>query len=391
MAKDHFIPAAVLGMFSDGHEESLRRRRVAVQRHGRKPYIARAENIGYVNNLYDLDGQEAKTVDSSWSGYEHRLPEAISILEDSRPLEADVWLRVLVPYVTSLFVRGREWETRYQARFTDAWGPDIFTPPANPEDDHSGSIRGILTTGNANGSRLIELQRLLALVTCAQWNIVHSAPRQAILNNDLGLTGTLIPHTKEQGWVIPLLRKVAVRLFPRDRRRVVTWRKDRWFAIVDNDYLTSSGNTGLNRSIAAVARDFVVGPTIQSVTEVAHAFGKLPDHRPLMEAWPFTNKELRENQYHWYRLVSLTYTNEAPPRLLEDTDIETAIDWSGLAEGWMPQVVMLGNAPVRQLGLELHGRTIELTLRDSPVSPAPLSVMASLGLEAEFGNIDGLA
>lgn len=388
MAKDHFIPAAVLGLFSDGREASLRTRRIAVQRQGRKPYLARAENVGYVNNLYDVEDLEAKLVDSSWSGYEPRLPEAICLLEESQPLEADVWLRVLVPYVTSLFVRGHEWEARYQSRFTEAWGPDIWVP--GPDDHESGGIRETLTTSNANRSRLIELQRLLTLVTCAQWNVVHSPPRQAILINDLGLTGTVIPQTRERGWAIPLSRKVAVRIYPRDRRRVVTWRKDRWFAIADHDYLTSGDIIGLNRSIAAVARDFVAGPTTKSVAEVAHLFGKLPDHRPLMEGWPFTNKELRENEFLWYRLVSLTYANEAPLQLVEDTDIETTIDWAGIAKGWMPQVVMFGDGPARRTGLELHGRTIELSLRDSPLSPTPLSRVESLGLEADFGNIAGI-
>lgn len=380
MAKDHFIPAALLGNFSAERNGPLRLRRIAVQRRGCNPQLTRAENVGYAHDLYKVTSQSKSSVDDSWSQFERRLPEAISVLEASQAIEAEIWLRVLVPYVASLFVRGLEWEKRYISRFTDAWGQDILTSPALDSksmrsDEGAGStIRDILTESNSNSSRLIELQRILALVTCAKWNIVHSVSTEPFLNNDLGMTGTIVPNTNEIGLVVPLSRTVAVRLFPRDRRWVVRWDRDKWLAVVDHDYLSRPKLAGLNRAVAAAARDFVVGPDIKSVASVAPYLGQIADHRPLMNIWPFTAAEKRVNEFHWHRLVSLTHRNEAPPELTQDTDIRAGIDWSALAEGWMPGAVIFGmNTTPRETGLELRGRSIMLTLRDEPWGANPVS------------------
>jgi hypothetical protein len=49
-----------------------------------------------------------RNVDDAWK-YEPRLPKAIAALDDRTvPLDGHTWAEVLVPFISSLFIRGPE-------------------------------------------------------------------------------------------------------------------------------------------------------------------------------------------------------------------------------------------------------------------------------------------
>lgn len=55
MAKDHFIPAALLGRFSEDDSGPLRKRRLHVVSRHTAGRVATAASIGYKKGLYGVD------------------------------------------------------------------------------------------------------------------------------------------------------------------------------------------------------------------------------------------------------------------------------------------------------------------------------------------------
>jgi hypothetical protein len=172
MARDHYVPASVLGRFSAEPVSRVRDRRLVVGRSG-KVFSAKAESIGFVNKLYDVSStglwlasgaEDPGSVDRMISGYESQLPDVLDLLDlldrTARvPLRA--WLRVLVPFIAAMFVRGRDFGARFEGR------PVVRAAGASGRD-------------NTNRARLLELQRLLAPVTCARWVVLHQAGGGAV-------------------------------------------------------------------------------------------------------------------------------------------------------------------------------------------------------------------
>src|SRR5665213_2879711 len=116
----HYLPAGFLGRFSSEAGSTLRERKLSVIQEGKVQSI-RAEDIGCAPNLYLLQGSqklEPDTVDDVWSLYETNLDSAINELcnPKQKTIPANTWLRVLVPFVTGLFVRGPEFTERYESR-----------------------------------------------------------------------------------------------------------------------------------------------------------------------------------------------------------------------------------------------------------------------------------
>ena len=89
-------------------------------------------------------------MDSVWGGYESRFAVALDGLI-SGSLDAAIWLRVLVPFVAGVLVRGPD----FNHRFTRRTQGFQFTPDKD----------------NINSVRLLELQRLLAPVLAARWQV----------------------------------------------------------------------------------------------------------------------------------------------------------------------------------------------------------------------------
>ena len=147
-------------------------------------FPVKAGNVGYVQNLYALDpeGPAGPDVDQSVSGYEAALPAALDLLEQSARVPLEVWLRSLVPWVTSAFVRGG-----------GVRGALLGTA------SKMGAGPGENTADNANLARLLEFQRLLAPVMAARWMVLHRKSGEPFVINDLSLTLTQDPSTGE--WV----------------------------------------------------------------------------------------------------------------------------------------------------------------------------------------------
>ena len=121
-AKQHYLPASFIGRFSNEKKGSLRERTVWVLEKGTSRSVERkAEDIGYLFNFYLLNGTQAipdSSIDDIWGAYEKKLNSALTALSDFRQksIDANTWLRVLVPFVAGLFVRGPEFVDRFNER-----------------------------------------------------------------------------------------------------------------------------------------------------------------------------------------------------------------------------------------------------------------------------------
>src|SRR6266702_1208123 len=198
MAKDHYLPAGFIGRFSSDTTGAYRDRRLwTYNSKAGKTLNTAASAIGYKKGLYNL--HDGKTVDK-WD-YEGPLNRVLDDIAQSKEITLDDWVRIAVPFVTGLFVRGKEFNERYE---------------------NMPLIKGLadnLNPDNTNGSRILRLQRQLAPVMAARWVVLHNAdPNTAIISNDLGLVLTQDATTKAVGWAIPLDPKTVLGIFPQKMR-----------------------------------------------------------------------------------------------------------------------------------------------------------------------------
>jgi Protein of unknown function (DUF4238) len=143
MARDHYIPATYLAIFSD--EVSLPRRNRTLCVINKRTGAMFRSNAGAICSpidFYNYGGGDWPTdaIDKHVSGYEPLLHIALEDLIHDR-LSAAVWASTVVPFVTSLFVRGPDFNRRFETRLGDLQ-----------------KLRG--SSDNTNLARVFEEQRL---------------------------------------------------------------------------------------------------------------------------------------------------------------------------------------------------------------------------------------
>ncbi len=273
MPRDHYVPASVIGRFSAESAAVSRDRRVFVVRKGRKAAFAvKAEGIGFTNDLYGMShppvwgGDKEANLDQLINGYEPALPYALDLLCRASAVDAETWLRTLVPYVASVFERGHDFIPRFMAR---------------PSVAAAGEYN---TSENANAGRIIELERLLAPICCARWVVLHKDGGEPFVLNDLGLIGTSDPSTGEVGWALPVDRDSVLGVFPKHLRPVVHYHGRKWWAIIEYRLLGAAEARGFNEAAARLATSYVIGPSREVVELLAPLVGKNSNPRALMES-----------------------------------------------------------------------------------------------------------
>ncbi|MGX9901674.1 DUF4238 domain-containing protein [Arthrobacter sp. SA17] len=224
MPLHHYLPAAYLGGFSDSDSGSRRTRPVWCYRRGSNaPFKTNPSRIGAVRDLYTLTtSPDPDDLDKVWSYYEARLPTALkALITGPAALDGATWLRVLVPFVAALFVRGKEFEHRYLAR--------------TPHLVEALKARGNFPDDSANQARKIELQRLLAPVTAAHWGILHASfPDVPFLTNDLALGAVRTNLAgSTHAYLVPLDANHALTIAPAQDRPVLAFDGYTWRPILD--------------------------------------------------------------------------------------------------------------------------------------------------------------
>lgn len=360
MAKDHHIPAALLGRFSLDSTGPMRDRRVWVYRRSqRSPSREKAENIGYINKYYRLSMQQHdRLVEDAWTAYEQRLTTALDELSNPAVGSVDglLWVRVLVPFVAGIFVRSPDFARKYEG----------------PPEEHSAqqelldSAR-VSRADNTNMARIVAMTRSLAPIMAARWTVLHATGFELLINNDLGYANSASVYSRSRlGWTIPIGSKSALQLTPcpDGHSRPIMFHGSEgvgWRAFIDHAQLKPSNYLRLNAAMSTVAGEFLAGPTRESVEQHIHCMGQDSGDTFNPQMWTSHRMQI-VHEFEWYRLVrALRYAPE------QDVDDRFALDFTNLTDDWAPPAVFLPtNLPEFVTGLKLRGRIIELAMSEVP-------------------------
>ncbi|MFV2045615.1 MAG: tetratricopeptide repeat protein, partial [Anaerolineales bacterium] len=261
-------------------------------------------------------------IDRTWTEYEGQLHTAIADLVNGQ-VDARTWIRVLVPFVACMLVRGPDFDKRYERRMR-ALGLD-------PEGGH-------LSADNTNGVRLFELQRLLGPVAVAKWIVIRVEGEAKLINNDLGYAPFVNPGRGEAGIAIPLDLAHVLAVIPRTEGRVVLVRSDEWAPAIEHVSNPPDDHEGLNRALASIAQRFIFGSDEATVTRwLEDAIGSVMPPEPEQLGF-ITDPLARAHEFTWHRLA-------AAIELAPDEDIpwDFPLDWNLVAQGWAPPVFFAVN------------------------------------------------
>lgn len=349
MPRDHFIPATYMaGLSNDTNSERRNRKLWTMRRDRAEPFEAKAGSIGRVKDLYSLmSDTDNRTVDDTWTAYEGKLARAIGALEDpSTPLDANIWLRTLVPFVASLFVRGRDFAERYRSRVPDGLLPRI-------------------TDDAVNNTRLFELQRLLAPVTAARWVVLHHDSRShPFIGNELGLAGCVDPYTRERGWVFPLSSNLVLMIYPKTVRKVLAVRHGKWVACIEHHAYIPEQTEKMNLTIAQASQEFIYGPSKDSVWPFRQVLNRPPTPLQItMQGWPFASKALVAHEFDWHRLAGIT--TKGLNSEVNEINLQE-LDFKALSSGWCPRISFPASLPEFRSGLSFDNGYISLELGPRP-------------------------
>jgi len=212
-----------------------------------------------------------------------------------------------------------------------------------------------------NPIRSLEMQRRLALVTCARWLVIHSDGTRRFISSDLGLCRTTEGAARLHGWWIPLDPRTALALFPVDVRFVARYGIGGWSATIEHADLVGEPP---NSDLAQAATEFLYAESLEDLVPFVPLRPASTSTDDDLYDWPFSGSDTRKAEFVWHRLASLTEHQTRPAEI----DLNQDIDFPALAQGWTPSRLWLGvNAPPPGFNhLFQDGDQIGLRLRVQP-------------------------
>lgn len=299
-----------------------------------RPHQARAEAIGFTNDLYDIDFDTsfshhgARFVDALWDEYESRLPAALDMLAEER-CDLDHWINVLVPFVGSLLVRDR-W---YGERLANA----------HRRDGAEGRLQDLeefaFDNTNMNLNRIVGRNRFIGRLLVSDWVVGEST--HDLCTSDLGYA-LLLDQVEYEGKaqdrvsvLVPVSRRTFLVIRPEPSVRVLEWQGGRWGRRLNMFATDSFDAAEVNALIARCAQDFVAGSE-QAVSSIDPTFiaTKSPDVlQAVQEYWPYRTKSA-DLQGIWSPLRQAV--EGLPPSVIGATPLQPL---AGITDRFHEQVV----------------------------------------------------
>lgn len=326
MPLHHYLPATFIASFSNDSSSYPRRNRtisVGDKQTG-KIFRASAGNVAAINNLYTLVAKQSdqEMIEVLWSKYEAYLDKAIDKLIEGT-IDAKMWIRILVPFVACMLVRGPDFNQRFEKR--------IQSLGIDPNGEY-------VSDDNVNFGRLLELQRLLGPVTVAKWVVIAISGASRLITNDLGYAPFANPFTREYGIAIPLDLTHILAVIPRTQGNVIVEKSGKWIPIIEYVEEKPDNQEGLNKALSSLAQRFIFGPDDDIVKKfLRRSQLDAGSHEP--EHLGFISDPLaRAHEFTWHRLAAAL---EHQPD--DDYSWDFSLDWEHLAKGWHPMVVLPTN------------------------------------------------
>ncbi|MGW4490411.1 hypothetical protein [Streptomyces sp. NPDC004376] len=237
-AKQHYVPAALIGGF--GRTADRERRRHAVVCWRRREWAGTretsAEAIGWRLGMYRLqnpaDGLDPDVVDGVWDRVEHGIPEAMRRFEGGMNTATE--LEWLVLYASMAGVRHPNFEPEINRRLAERGEPSVYG-----DDVHR--------------VRLEALENGLAPMHKWRWRILHSppeAPRFTVNDRAWSYLPQLRPGAQgRRALYLPLNSRVAA----------VAWLSQSTAGLLDHQTLRPNWVRWLNAVTWTTAPMFIVG------------------------------------------------------------------------------------------------------------------------------------
>lgn len=326
MPLHHYLPATFLANFSLESGKLPRRDRAIFvgDKKSKDIFEVTAGNAGAINNLYTLLDykKDPETIDKIWADYEAMLHRTIPRLIVGYDLDAKTWLRLLVPFVACMLVRGPDFNIRFENRIKALLGEKYSEKFINKD--------------NTNTARTLELQRLLFPVAAAKWIVVYSQGSEPILTNDLGYCPFFHPKTIDYGLAIPLNLNHVLAISPRKKGEILRFSGGKWRPIIHYRIDQFGNHEDLNRSIVSMAQRFVFSPTKELLNKYLPQYPHRP--RPIEpEQLGFIDgHHSRAYELTWHRLAIFLEENE----FQKEGNDEFLLNWQHIFSGWNSPVIM---------------------------------------------------
>jgi len=318
MPLHHYLPASFLARFSiDTRTKSSRDKQLIVgDKKTQKWFSSPASKVGCINNLYTIadDSVSPEFIDQTWIEYEKKLPTAIDSLIEGK-VDAEMWTRVLIPFVACMLVRGPDFEKRFNQRFHPTI-QQAMSKKLNPD--------------NANRARLREIQSLLACVVAAKWLVLTTHGKDKLITNDLGFAPFINPKIGHRGLAIPLSQRKILAIVPSmEDHAILFYSKEKWIPYIEYRELPPGNHQGLNTTIAQTALRFVFGPDVQTVQKY---FLGVPQvsvaPEPIELGFPIDLLS-PAFEFTWHRLVGAIKKKPS-----DKGSWDFPLDWKIIASGW---------------------------------------------------------
>jgi hypothetical protein len=316
----------VIARFAQASTADPRRALVWVRRGGSAPCESAAEACAFRRGLYDASQyMPSMSLEEHWQSFEGPLSAALDELclaEDL--LDARTWLHVLVPYVASQLVRGPEFADRMANRFKS--------------DELQRRARESVA-----GSRLLEIQRILPLVTIARWHVLRAHEGLPFVLNDRGWAIWQRPGDATASLVFPLTPDSALQVFPTTGRIVLFPFPGRWFAGTKSVQLTSIETASVRQATAQFAWREIYGSIESAVLDVGELATVPATEEPNRLFYPHGAVRV-PGEFDWHRLAQFLVKPQPIERLFDPT-----LDFELLAS--LPHVPVL-NLPTNTPSME---------------------------------------
>jgi hypothetical protein len=367
MPLQHYLPATYLAFFSADLSTLPRRRRILAvgDKKRRTTFSAPAGKLGARNDFYTFTSAERtrpNLVDSVWEAYEGRLAEAIDSLIDGT-LSANVWTRTLVPFVAGTLVRGFDFNVRFERRLPFS------------------ELSRINVADNTNQGRLLELQRLLAPVLAADWEVYEAAGPGDLIVGDVCFAPYYDSRSACYGIAIPLSLRYLLCLKPRTTRAILRFDGKSWRPIIRRNKLDLGVHLNFAKIFATYAVRFIFGSDKETVSSLL-----TEDCSPAPEPGQIgfiDSVNAIVHEFTWHSLVSMLEGTTDP----EQASFNMRPDV--LKRAWFPPTFFPTNLPGFDPGLALIGRDIIVHLYEvsyDEIADVAGPVIENITLERKYLN-----
>lgn len=250
--------------------------------------------------------------------FEEKITEAFSA-SIAKTIDGKTWIRILVPFVTSLFVRSPEFLLRFETRIS------TITDTKNPEE-----MRDL--------PRLFEFHRLLASIISAEWIVLEVPSKMKVITNDQGYIPHIDPISRRTGFAIPIDSTHILVIIACNSRVVLTAVENNWWPVIKYNQISPDAVNSFNELMVSYASRFIIGSDEALINLASHydwkqlQFGFEPGELGFATGWTAV-----VNDCMWDLLASST---EIPPNDWDENSF--CINYENLFKGWHPSILFLG-------------------------------------------------